>query len=346
MNRMSGQIAWKSPSNIALIKYWGKYGDQLPRNPSLSMTLKKALTKTEMEVFPSENGLQLEYFFGGKQDKNFESKIYRYLQKINQELSFIKNHKFHFKSSNSFPHSAGIASSASSMSAVALCLVCFEELLSGHNLSGDAFFRRASYLARLGSGSASRSVYGGWTVWGKTDRVDGSDDRYAVTVPFPFHEKFRSMGDAVLLISSDKKQVASSFGHQLMDRHPFAEARYEQAKYHLGLLLTAMQVGDFEAFVSVVENEALTLHALLMTSDGNELLLKPNSLAAVEAVRKFRKQTGTEICFTFDAGPNVHLLYPMQERPKVLKFIDSKLIKFCEKGQWIDDETGNGPIKV
>lgn len=340
----SNKIKWQSPSNIALIKYWGKNGNQLPNNASLSMTLKKSVTDTELSYFPSTDGMEVRYFFENERNEEFEDKVIRFFEKLKSQLTFLDDYLFEIRSSNTFPHSTGIASSASSMSALALCLVSMEQQLTGVELSEYDFLQRASHIARLGSGSASRSVYGGWVTWGTIDGIEDTSDHFASPLLYDIHEKFTNMGDAVLLVSSEKKSVSSSLGHCLMNIHPFAPARYEQATANLQALLASMQLGDFETFASVVENEALTLHALLMTSSADGLLLKPGSLQIIEAVRRFRKETGTDICFTLDAGPNMHLLYPISEKAKVLQFIQTELTSFCENGKWIDDETGDGPI--
>lgn len=346
MSSETNTIIWQSPANIALIKYWGKHGMQLPNNASLSMTLAKALTTTKLTYQTSGEGLQVNYFFEGVRHSVFESKVLHFLEKIINEFPFLYGYKLDFNSSNSFPHSAGIASSASSMSALALCLVSMEIEVTGKQYSKDNFFQRASQIARLGSGSASRSVYGHWVTWGAIQNIGETSNRYAQPLSLPVDEKFQLMGDAVLLVSSSEKKVSSSMGHHLMNVHPFASSRYQQAANNLDALLDSMQVGDFESFASIVECEALTLHSLLMTSSPEGLLLQPASLSIIEAVRQFRADTGTEVCFTIDAGPNIHLLYPISEKKKVVNFIHNELLKFCEEEKWIDDETGKGPKQM
>ena len=339
----SGIIKWLSPSNIALIKYWGKHGNQLPNNASLSMSLKHAVTTTEMYYSPSDEGMEVRYFFEGERNQQFEEKVIEYFEKIKTELPFLDDYIFEIKSDNSFPHSTGIASSASSMSALALCLITMNERVNDLRLNEIEFFERASNLARLGSGSAARSVYGGWTTWGRIDEMNHTSNKFASKLKNEIHHKFEVMGDAVLLVSSKKKSVSSSLGHNLMKIHPFADARYEQATDNLHALICSMEVGDFETFASIVENEALTLHSLLMTSSPEGILIQPNSLSIINAVRNFRKSSKCELCFTLDAGPNVHLLYPIAEKEKVRAFIEKELLQFCEDKKWIDDETGKGP---
>lgn len=346
MNSASNKIKWSSPSNIALVKYWGKHGLQLPNNASLSMTLNNAVTTTELVYLPSDDGLELHYYFEGERKQDFEEKVIAYFERLKSEFPFLDNYLYKIYSENSFPHSTGIASSASSMSAIALCLVKMEEQILGKQLERDAFFKRVSHIARLGSGSASRSVYGGWTTWGTIDDYPSTSDFHASEIPVKINPVFDKMGDAVLLVSSKKKSVSSTLGHKLMKAHPFAAARYEQANDNVHALICSMELGDFDTFVSIVENEALTLHSLLMTSSPDGMLVQPNSLEIINAVRKFRKETGAKVCFTLDAGPNVHLLYAWEDRNRVVDFVEKVLKAFCENGKWIDDRTGMGPKQL
>ena len=343
------ETTWKAPSNIALVKYWGKHGNQLPCNPSLSITLKEAFTTTRLAAEYTGNqvtdfGQALNFQFEGKDVPGFKNRIVRFLEKLSPELPFLSEYNFFAESSNTFPHSAGIASSASSMAALALCLT---ELAAFHagKPAGEDFFKQASLLARLGSGSASRSLFGGWVSWGSTESIPDSSDEFASPLTLPVHPLFTDPGVAIMVVSSARKPVSSSSGHTLMDSHPFSPARYQQAHTNLAALLKAMESGDFDSFTDIVENEALTLHSLLMTSSPEGLLMKPESLRIIEKVRAFRKETGTKVCFTMDAGPNVLLIYPKEARQQVLPFIQSQLVPVCEDGRWLDDGMGTGPWK-
>lgn len=340
------ETTWKSPSNIALVKYWGKHGAQLPNNASLSLTLKNAHTITTLKAYRLHSGLQVKYLFEEEHRPDFEAKVKRYIETLRNEMPFIDEYALEIQSRNSFPHSAGIASSASSMSALALCLVSLEYASQRKPTHTPAFFNRASFIARLGSGSASRSVFGQWATWGKIDGLPETSDIFASPLRVKNAPLFQQMRDAVLLVSSSPKKVSSSMGHSLMNVHPFAGARYRQANENLQALMFSMQVGDFETFASIVENEALTLHSLLMTSSDDGLLLKPGSLHLLEEIRQFRVQTGARVCFTLDAGPNIHLLYPESEKENVHGFIRNSLLRHCENQQWIDDEMGDGPEQI
>ena len=346
------ETTWQAPSNIAMVKYWGKHGNQLPKNPSLSITLRQAFTETKFRAETrdsndrSATGISLEYFFEGERVAGFENRVQVFLEKLLHEMPFLPEYHFSVESSNTFPHSTGIASSASSMAALALCLAELEQSHTGRKTDKDEFFRRASYLARLGSGSASRSVYGGWVSWGASEALPGTSDEYASPLQSVVHPIFQQPRVAILVVSSTKKTVSSSLGHKLMDEHPFSGARYLQAHNNLSQLLVAMSAGNFEEFANIVENEALTLHSLLMTSSPDGMLIKPASLQVIQEVRQFRKTTGIPVCFTMDAGPNVLLIYPEQYRNEVMTLINDQLVQLCENGRWLDDGMGPGPLKI
>lgn len=145
------ETTWKSPSNIALVKYWGKHGVQLPNNASLSLTLENAHTITTLKAYRLHSGLQVKYLFEEEHRPDFEAKVKRYIETLRNEMPFIDEYALEIQSRNSFPHSVGIASSASSMSALALCLVSLEYASQRKPTHTPAFFNRASFIARLGS---------------------------------------------------------------------------------------------------------------------------------------------------------------------------------------------------
>ena len=339
---------WQSPSNIALIKYWGKRDNQLPQNASLSITLSNAVTKTRMELLPEKsnnNSLELDFMFGGERNPVFADRLKSFLESLTDIFPFLRNSMLKIESENSFPHSAGIASSASAMSALALCLCDLEIKIARTNDYGDAFFKKSSHIARLGSGSAARSVYGGYTVWGKHKDVAGSSDEYAVSLPFEPHNVFSKIKNTILIVDSSVKKVSSSVGHHLMKGHPFAESRFEQAKSNLSALLQALKVGDWDDFLRITENEALSLHAMMMSSNPGYMLMHPNTLVIIDKLKQFRQQSKAKICFTLDAGPNIHLLYPESETDKVNPFL-SQVREFCVNQTMIDDHIGNGPVNL
>jgi diphosphomevalonate decarboxylase len=327
------------------VKYWGKKPVQIPANPSISITLSHAYTETTILFGPSGE-MNLEFFFEGRRKPDFEQKVRNYLLARRAQLPFLGRLSLKISSHNTFPHSTGIASSASGMSALCLCLASMEQHFTGKPETGDEFFQHASRFSRLASGSACRSVYGGYTVWGKHKLIAGSSNEYAVPVPVQVHPALRDMGDAILVVSSREKSVSSRAGHSLMDDHPYAPARFSMANRNIASLIRCLEDGDTHEFVKTTENEALNLHALMMSSDQSYLLIEPNTVSIVQSIRRYRLETGIPVCFTLDAGPNVHLIYPLAERENVVHFIENELLKYCEHGQYIDDGIGNGPVQL
>ncbi len=343
-----GQAAWRSPSNLAIIKYWGKYGNQLPRNPSLSFTLDEAYT--DMTVWyqakstPGE-GIHLDFRFENKPNEVFQAKMVRFLESILDIFPFLKQLDLSITSSNSFPHSSGIASSASSMSALALCLCSLERQLFGNLERQSEFLKKASFIARLASGSACRSVYPLAAVWGKSGEVAESSDLYAAPFSEGLHEVFRSYHDDILIISRGEKSVSSRAGHGLMEGNIYADNRYAQARQRFHLLLNALRTGDVDAFGQIAEAEALTLHALMMSSHPPYILMQPNTIAAIQKVQRFRQENNLPLYFSLDAGPNLHLLYPEEIAGKIRPFISEELAPLCEEGKVIEDGVGRGPVE-
>jgi diphosphomevalonate decarboxylase len=339
-------ITWRSPSNLALIKYWGKYGRQLPRNASISFTLENAYSETSLSYRPKEDDGQLSvaFTFEDKENAAFEQKIVRFLGSILDYFPFLTAYHLDLASYNSFPHSAGIASSASSMSALALCLCSMERQVAITLPNEELFYKKASDIARLGSGSASRSVYPHLALWGETDLAKGASNDYAIPYGEHVHEVFHSFHDDILMVSRREKSVSSTAGHALMENNPFAAVRYEQAHRNLKNLLVALKEGDLATFGAITEQEALQLHALMMTSEPSYILMEGGSVELIKRVRAWREKTGKHLYFSLDAGPNLHLLYPDDIKEEVTAFIQSDLLEFCEDGHYLQDQVGPGPL--
>lgn len=343
-NEFQGKVGWQSPSNIALVKYWGKRGKQLPQNPSLSFTLSECRSETFV-TFEKAKQFGFQFFFEGQENPAFGAKIEKFLNENQACFPFINQLNLKVESRNTFPHSSGIASSASSMSAFVMCLLEIEMLLNDP-VKKPIDLHKASYFARLASGSAARSVFPKMALWGATEAYAGSSDEYAVSLENDIHPVFRTFRDSILIVSGEKKSVSSRAGHGLMEGNPYAPARYAHANENIENLLTALKSGELDTFMNITESEALQLHALMMCSNPSYILMKPNTLRIIEEVRSFRNETHIPLCFTLDAGPNVHLLYPESEAEKVEQFIKSGLEAYCDQGRWIADRVGNGPKKL
>ncbi|SDD57014.1 diphosphomevalonate decarboxylase [Pricia antarctica] len=340
----TGKVRWKSPSNIALVKYWGKKKNQVPANPSLSFTLDVCATDTTISYHKLDKrttGFSFDLLFEGKLKSDFRPKIETFFNRIDSYLPFLRVYHFKIETSNSFPHSSGIASSASGMSALALCLMSMErELVS--EMDTKFFNKKASFLARLGSGSACRSIEGPLVQWGNHSTIEGSSDFYGIEYPYKIHEIFRNFQDTILLVDEGQKQISSSVGHDLMHGHPFAEQRFGQGHSHLSDFRSILADGNLDKFIKIVESEALTLHAMMMTSHPYFILMKPNTLEIINRIWSFRETSKAKVCFTLDAGANVHVLYPEQEKETVYEFIKNELLHFCKDEKHICDRTGLG----
>ncbi|PCH52095.1 MAG: diphosphomevalonate decarboxylase [Flavobacteriaceae bacterium] len=360
-NSANGSVTWKTPSNIALVKYWGKTAPQIPENTSISFTLDACFTLTTLQYEKREvtersrrdnqgevistplnhQNFNFEVFFEGEKKDDFKPKIEKFFERIEQYVPFLKDFNFVIKSRNSFPHSSGIASSASGMSALALCIMSLEKKIKP-TISEEYFNKKASFLARLGSGSACRSIEGEVIVWGNHPKIEGSSDLFGVKFSYKVHSNFKNYHDTILLVDEDEKQVSSTVGHQLMHNHPFAKQRFKQANENILKISEVFQNGNLKEFIAIVESEALSLHAMMMTSNPYFILMKPNTLKIINKIWKYRGETSSNICFTLDAGANVHILFPENEKEKVNKFITSELIQYCQENHYICDRIGQG----
>lgn len=339
-----GSFSWAAPSNIALVKYWGKKEPQLPANPSISFTLNNCKTETTLFFTKKDtivHSFSVEVFVDGTLNEAFKPKIVKFFERIVEYQSFLTAYHFKIETHNTFPHSSGIASSASGMAALSMCLMSLEQELNP-TITTDYFYKKASFLARLGSGSACRSIENEVVVWGKNKSIKGSSDLFGVPFPYKLHPVFSNYQDTILLVDKGKKQVSSSVGHNLMVNHPFAKQRFEQAHRNIEIITSCLTSGNLEEFIKIVESEALTLHAMMMTSHPYFILMKPNTLEIIQRIWDFRLKTDIPVCFTLDAGANVHVLYPMRYTNEVINFIDSELSKFCENNSYICDTIGMG----
>lgn len=338
-----GTFTASAPSNIALVKYWGKKKNQIPANPSLSFTLQNCKTTTTISInkIKSDDNFNVEIYLDGEIKEDFKPKILQFFARIESYLPFLKDYNFRIETSNTFPHSSGIASSASGMAALSMDLMQMERLLNPE-MTDEYFYKKASFLARLGSGSACRSIKGSVVVWGEHNEIKDSSNLYGIELQDKIHTVFHNFQDTVLLVDKGEKVVSSTVGHDLMHNHPFAEKRFAQAHENLNLLKSALIEGNLEKFIEIVESEALTLHAMMLTSLPYFILMKPNTLEIINKIWGFRKSSGVPVCFTLDAGANVHMLYPDENKDEILHFIQTELVAYCQNGQYICDVVGNG----
>lgn len=342
------RIDWASPSNIAIVKYWGKYGIQLPMNPSLSFTLSECKTETNVEwnVVKDQKNCSIEFLYDGKPKPAFESKIMKFIASIENSIPCLQNLHLKINSRNTFPHSAGIASSASAMSALALCLVSIEQEINQVSMSDELFFTRASQFARLGSGSAARSLYPKAAIWGEFNAQKEFSNEFAIPFGDKLHPMFQNIQDCIIIVNQAEKMVSSTAGHQLMVNHPYRQARIEQALRNMSILIDALQTGDWQQFALVCEEEALSLHGLMMSSTPGYILLEPESLHVISEIKKFAKESKLPVTFTIDAGPNIHLLYPKEIKSEVEQWLQIQIPDYWKSNKFIFDCMGSGPAQL
>jgi diphosphomevalonate decarboxylase len=338
----SASFECSAPSNIALVKYWGKKENQIPANPSISFTLNncKTITKVNFSKKEIDKDFSFDLLFEGKPKEDFKPKILKFFQRIETYCPYLKEYHIVIDTQNTFPHSSGIASSASGMAALAMNVMSLEKELNP-SLSEDLFNKKASFLARLGSGSACRSIKGQVVAWGNNETITESSDLFGVEFN-DIHDNFKNYQDTILLVDKGEKQVSSTVGHELMFGHPYAKMRFEQAHDNLLKITKILSQGNLEEFIKIVESEALTLHAMMMTSMPYFILMKPNTLEIINKIWNYRKENNVPVCFTLDAGANVHILYPENVKEKVLQFIKDELVVHCQNGQYICDHIGKG----
>ncbi|MEG1022102.1 MAG: diphosphomevalonate decarboxylase [Myroides sp.] len=341
-----GSFTFSAPSNIALVKYWGKKENQIPANPSLSFTLNNCKTVTTLQYeSKTEKNISFDLLFEGQPKESFRPKIQKYFERIQELCPYVLDYHFTIDTKNTFPHSSGIASSASGMAALSANIIALEKLVNP-NETEDYYMQKASLLARLGSGSACRSIKGSIVVWGETESIENSSDLFGVEFPYEVNSVFENYQDTILLVDKGEKQVSSTVGHELMHNHPFAERRFQQAHENIAKLKEILKSGNLTEFIALVESEALTLHSMMMTSMPYFILMKPNTLEIINQIWKFRETTNVPVCFTLDAGANVHVLYPNKYKEEVQKFIADELAKYCQNNQFIHDEMGFGAIEL
>ncbi|MCF6466113.1 diphosphomevalonate decarboxylase [Clostridium sp. Cult2] len=311
----------RAHANIALIKYWGKRNDRLvlPMNGSLSLTLDCFYTETEV-IFKED--IEKDYFYlnDNIQDEVATNKISNFLDLFRKAVKI--NMPAVVKSINYVPTAAGLASSASGFAALAAAA----NVASGLNLNN----KELSIYARRGSGSATRSIYGGLVEWQKGIC---NEDSYAV----PIDDAKWDIGMVVVIVNAKEKLISSREGmKRTVETSPFYEDWVEGAEEDLKQIKVAIKKRDFEQMGLIAERNGLKMHATMLGANPPLSYWEPESVTVMQIVRELRKE-GIPCYFTMDAGPNVKILCKLSESQK----IKERLTQFFDKEQIII--TGPGP---
>jgi diphosphomevalonate decarboxylase len=278
--------------NIAFIKYWGNRDDalRLPANGSISMNLDGIQTRTTVSFRPSLRVDQL--LINGREVTGPALQRVAAVLNLVRQLAGLKAHA-EVASENNFPSGAGIASSASAFAALALAA----SKAAGLDLREPHLSR----LARRGSGSASRSIPGGFAEW---SLGTGDEDSYAVSIA---DRDYWSIADCIAIVSEAHKPTGSTQGHALAATSPLQAARLADAPRRLAICRRAILDRDFESLAAIAELDSDMLHAVMMTSTPALHYWMPASLDVMSAVRTWRRE-GLSACYTVDAGANVHVI--------------------------------------
>lgn len=289
---VNGQVS--APSNIAFVKYWGKKDFQKPLNPSLSSTLKNSKTDNHFEILPGRGKL----FYQFSEKKEFSNKMESIFEIIKKTFPIFQTIDIKVDSKNNFPHSSGIASSASSAAAFSKALTSFIK----EYLEESEYNKLVSFIARMISGSGARSTQSGWMSWG-----DESED-FASLVNQKIGSEFKNLHNSIFIVDAQEKKVSSRFGHELMNSHIFCENKIKAAKNNYYKFIQALNQNQWDDIYKISKWEALALHAMMMTSSQPFTLLRPKSLELISLVEEITKSTHARCFWTFDAGPNMHLI--------------------------------------
>lgn len=311
-----------APSNIAFIKFFGKMNEELrlPVNTSISMCLSDAFTTTTVEFSPDYLSDSIE-MTDGILSRAEKERIVEHLDRIRK---IAKNRLFaKVVTRNSFPKSSGIASSASGFAALTLAAS------SALNLNLNE--KELSIIARLASGSASRSIPDGFVEWKKSNT---SQESYAYSLYPP---DYWDIYDIVVVVEKESKPVTTTDSHKLAAGSPFYKTRIIDMDNKVKTFKHALKRKDFHLTGEIIEGEALNMHAVMLTSHPPLLYWTEKTVSLMKEVWQWRKN-GTEVYFTLDAGPNLHLIC----EEKTVKNILSNLGKSFGQCEIIVNKPANG----
>ncbi|HLD95924.1 MAG TPA: diphosphomevalonate decarboxylase [Alphaproteobacteria bacterium] len=307
LNKMEGSAF--APTNIALVKYWGKrdVGLNLPLTSSFSVTLPTYGTQTKLSV-SNEYGVAISNV-PQPLDSEFSKRLLSFLD------LFQLDKKFYIQTSSNIPIGAGLASSASGFAAIVEALNNLYEW----NLSP----LHKSLLARLGSGSACRSFYKGFVEWQKGSEPSGID-----SFAKPYNQTFKELVIGIILVEAGPKPISSTKGMVLTSlTSPLLKAWEEIVDKDIASIKRAIDENNFKKLGKISQTNALTMHALMQTSYPPVYYTTPKTLEVIHTVLSLQEQ-GKDIYFTQDAGPNIKLLFQKKDLLLVQKTFQELLLSF------------------
>ncbi|MDR9498483.1 MAG: diphosphomevalonate decarboxylase [Hydrogenovibrio sp.] len=300
------QAEAEAPVNIALCKYWGKRDPvlNLPVNSSLSVSLPGFGTRTRLHWTPDPQTKGLQRLSLNRQPLKPEDPMFQRLAQFLALFPSAEQGHFEIETHNSVPTGAGLASSASGFAALVKAMnQAFDWQLSSKN---------CSLLARIGSGSACRSLYSGFSLWQQGVRDDGLDS-YAIALP----QTWPSLCVGLVEVDTSQKPIGSTAGmQQTVSDCDLYQAWPKQAQKALSTLQLALETQDFVTFGKTAEHNALNMHATMIATWPPILYWQPESVQAMQTVWKLREE-GVDVYFTMDAGPNLKLLFEQTDTARI-----------------------------
>jgi diphosphomevalonate decarboxylase len=331
---MSQKIVVVAPSNIALVKYWGKADPthQWPDNDSLSLTLERCHTETTASLRLKHDKI----VFDGETLSDLHpaaKRMIKLLDRIREKAG--SELRFDISTKNSFPTGTGIASSASGFAALGLsALAAVAQSIDIdvlHQLVGGK--SSLEQLIRMGSGSACRSLYGGLVQWNKgSSPTTQSIQQHHLAAT-------ESLRDIVVIINSSAKQHSSSHGHLLAPSSLFHQMRVAESSRRIERLLNVINAQDFACLADIIESEAMEMHASMQTCSTPIEYFGKKTAEFISSFRKARHAKQWPAAFTLDAGSNVHLICHCQCEDQIITWIKN----FHDEHHFIKDKIGKGP---
>ncbi|MEI6728892.1 MAG: diphosphomevalonate decarboxylase [bacterium] len=331
-------IKVKSPANIAFVKYWGRADHQLfvARNTSISMNISGCCTTIEADLHDGDEDI-IEVKFYNQEPKRLypddhkSKEIFKQIERIRKESGIDKRVKMF--SENNFPADAGIASSASALSAITAALL---------NLYGmkDKFEDKIEFSRQIrlcGSGSAIRSAMDGFVEFlapdHDTDVVYPKPDSVSDETKKVWHEQSHSrqiadekswdLVDVVAIVNPEKKLVSSSQGHLMADSSPYYEARIAEIGDRIKKVRQAILDKDIRTLGPLIEQDSTSMHSVMMTSNPAIFYWSPGSMRIMLELMKWRREDDLQAYFTLDAGPNVHVICEKKDAAEVTKRLEA-----------------------
>ena len=326
----------KSPSNIAFIKYWGKEENlfQIPQNSSLSFILNHFFSETKVTVqgvfLPKDTKIKKifnhSFNLTGNKNNILENKVTEKMQTWLENIlhPFADEIALNIETQNNFPTACGIASSASGYAALTMAIANLLQLST--KLNKDEFQYWCYEWARLGSGSATRSI-----VFSEEDKFVEWEklNNETITKQIHAHENWGKLKHCVLILNEDKKTISSSDGHKLAKSSLFHQIRVNNIEYKLSLLKKALLNFNFDVVKDLTEEDALLMHSVMHTGNPSLKYLNQASAKIISAFIQERNSKSIKAFWTLDAGPNIHILYMSGQEPFLTKIFQN-ISEICE----------------